>query len=149
MRPNQKAGIEMPKNENAVNRLSSTEYWRTAETVPMTMAISSEKIRPAAVQDVAYPAEVALVDGLVEPDHLVQAFEIGRVLDVRLGNLGVERSARSEIQDPEKQHRGEHQGDAHLDAAAYEKSRHVEASGFSAGPTPRRSSCSRSRRTRA
>ena len=43
------AGIEIPKNENAVKRLSRSEYWRTAEIVPINMAMSSEKSRPVVI----------------------------------------------------------------------------------------------------
>ena len=59
--PNQNAGMEIPKNENAVKTLSNTEYWRTADTVPMAIAIRSEKIKPVVMSMTVFGRRDAMI----------------------------------------------------------------------------------------
>src|SRR5207253_3161617 len=78
-----------------------------------------------AVEDTADPRQVALVNRLVQADQLVQSIEIRGVLDVRRGDAGVKWPARRQVQNAKQEHRSEHQGDAHFDASANEKSGHA------------------------
>jgi hypothetical protein len=61
IRPNQNAGMEIPKKENAVKTLSKVEYWRTADTVPIAIAISYEKNSPVVMSMTVFGKREAMI----------------------------------------------------------------------------------------